>query len=57
MGTTTEPRKAVEVPVRVFGTDCDGKPFYENLTTVDVSLHGAKLRGYGRGSRLMRSSA
>jgi hypothetical protein len=45
MGTTTEPRKAVEVPVRVFGTDCDGKPFYENLTTIDVSLHGAKLRG------------
>ena len=45
MGTTTEPRKAVEVPVRVFGTDCDGKSFYENLTTVDVSLHGAKLRG------------
>jgi hypothetical protein len=40
-----EPRKAVEVPVRVFGTDSDGKPFSENLTTVDVSLHGAKLRG------------
>ena len=45
MGTSTEPRKPVEVPVRVFGTDCDGKPFSENLTTVDVSLHGAKLRG------------
>ena len=29
MGMTNEPRKAVEVPVRVFGTDCDGKPFYE----------------------------
>jgi hypothetical protein len=40
---TNEPRKAVEVPVRVFGTDCDGKPFYENLITVDVSLHEAKL--------------
>src|SRR5947209_17830818 len=45
MGTSTEPRKAVEVPVRVFGTDCDGRPFYERLTTVDVSLHRAKLRG------------
>jgi hypothetical protein len=45
MGTSTEPRKAVEVPVRVFGTDCDGRPFYERLTTVDVSLHQAKLRG------------
>jgi hypothetical protein len=44
-GITTEPRRAVEVPVRVFGTDCDGKPFSENLTTVDVSLHGTKLRG------------
>ena len=29
----------------VFGTDRDGKPFSENLTTIDVSLHGAKLRG------------
>jgi len=45
MGTSTEPRKAVEVPVRVFGIDCAGKPFSEHLTTVDVSLHGAKLRG------------
>lgn len=42
MGISNEPRKAVEVPVRVFGTDCDGKPFSENLTTVDVSLGGAK---------------
>lgn len=45
MDTTTEPRKAVEVPVRIFGTDHDGKPFSENLTTVDVSVNGAKLRG------------
>jgi hypothetical protein len=45
MGMTNEPRKAVEVPVRVFGTDCDGRPFYEHLTTVDVSLHQAKSRG------------
>jgi hypothetical protein len=45
MGNANEPRKAVEVPVRVFGTDCDGKPFSENVTTVDVSQHGVKLRG------------
>jgi hypothetical protein len=45
VGTANEPRKAVEVPVRVFGTDRDGKPFLENLVTVDVSLHGAKVRG------------
>jgi hypothetical protein len=38
MGISNEPRKAVEVPVRVFGTDCDGKPFSENLTTVDSQL-------------------
>ena len=45
MRVTNEPRKAVEVPVRIFGTDHDGKPFSENLITVDVSIHGAKLRG------------
>jgi len=45
MSISVEPRKAIEVPVRVFGTDCNGKPFYENLTTVDVSLRGAKLGG------------
>jgi hypothetical protein len=45
MGNANEPRKAVEVPVRVFGTDCDGKPFSENVTTVDVSQHGVKVRG------------
>jgi hypothetical protein len=26
-------------------TDCAVKPFSEHLTTIDVSLHGAKLRG------------
>lgn len=45
MGFKNEPRKTVEVPVRIFGTDHDGRPFSENLATVDVSVHGAKLRG------------
>jgi hypothetical protein len=45
MGIANQPRKAVEVPVRIFGTDHAGKPFSENLTTVDVSINGAKLRG------------
>lgn len=45
MRINNEPRKAVEVPVRIFGTDHDGKPFSENLATADVSVHGAKLRG------------
>ena len=31
--------------MRIFGTDRDGKIFSENLTTVDVSHSGAKLRG------------
>lgn len=45
MGNLNEPRKAVEVSVRVFGTDCDGKAFSENVITADVSQHGTKLRG------------
>jgi len=31
--------------VRIFGTDRDGKIFSENLTTLDVSQNGARLRG------------
>jgi hypothetical protein len=45
MGKRREPRKPVELPVRIFGTDGDGKIFSENLTTVDVSRNGAKLKG------------
>jgi hypothetical protein len=45
MGRRREPRKPVEVPVRIFGTDASGKIFSENVTTLDVSQHGAKLRG------------
>jgi hypothetical protein len=45
MGNPEEPRKPAEVSVRVFGTDQDGKPFSENVTTADVSQHGVKLRG------------
>jgi hypothetical protein len=44
MGQRREPRKP-EVPVRIFGTDSPGKIFSENVTTLDVSQHGAKLRG------------
>ena len=45
MGKRREPRKPVELPVRIFGTDCNGKIFSENLTTVDISQNGAKLQG------------
>jgi PilZ domain-containing protein len=45
MGKRCEPRTPVELPVRIFGTDKGGKIFSENVTTVDVSQRGAKLRG------------
>src|SRR5260370_39964829 len=45
MGKRREPRKPIEVPVRIFGTDSGGKIFSENVTTVDVSHNGAKLGG------------
>ena len=45
MGKRREPRKLVELPVRIFGTDRDGKIFSENLTTMDVSQNGARVKG------------
>jgi PilZ domain len=45
MGKRREPRKEVQVPVRIFGTDAQGKIFSENVTTVSVSHSGASLTG------------
>jgi hypothetical protein len=45
MGQRHEPRKPIEAPVRIFGTDAGGKIFSENVTTADASQHGVKLRG------------
>jgi hypothetical protein len=45
MGTRREPRVAVNLPVRLFGTDINGKPFSENVQTADVSRHGARVEG------------
>ena len=45
MGKRREPRKPIELPLRIFGTDHGGKIFSENVTTIDVSQHGTKLRG------------
>jgi len=45
MGKRSEPRKAVQVPVRIFGTDQQGRIFSETVNTVDVSRSGAKLTG------------
>lgn len=44
-GKRCEPRKPVEVSVRIFGTDRDGKIFSEAVTSADLSHHGARLRG------------
>ncbi len=44
-GKRCEPRKEVEVAVRIFGTDSNGKIFSEKATTVNVSRQGAELRG------------
>lgn len=45
MGLRREPRKAVEVSVRIFGTDSEGKIFSQNVTTLDVSQNGLRLAG------------
>ena len=45
MGKRSEPRKQVQVPVRIFGTDRQGRIFSETVATVDVSRSGVKLSG------------
>ncbi|PYV53876.1 MAG: hypothetical protein DMG98_19730 [Acidobacteria bacterium] len=45
MGNRREPRKAMEVSVRIFGTDYRGRMFSEIVTTVDVSHNGVQVRG------------
>jgi len=45
MGQRREPRKEMKIPVRVFGTDINGRPFSENISTENVSQEGAKLSG------------
>jgi hypothetical protein len=45
MGKRREPRIDTAVPVRIFGTDTNGRTFSEKLTTLNVSRHGAELGG------------
>lgn len=45
MGKRREPRKLERLPVRIFGTDANGRAFSENVFTVDVSREGARLTG------------
>lgn len=43
MATRREPRKEIRVAIRIFGTDIGGKPFTENVFTVNVSRSGAMV--------------
>jgi len=45
MGQRRQPRKPIQVPVRIVGTDSEGKIFSENVTTLDVSQTGVRLGG------------
>jgi hypothetical protein len=45
MGRRSQPRKSVEVPVRIFGTDTSGQIFSEKVLTVSVSRNGAEISG------------
>jgi hypothetical protein len=43
MGMRSEPRKDIEVPVRIFGTDKTGAVFSQKAITVNVSRNGVEL--------------
>lgn len=45
MGKRREPRTEAALPVRIFGTDADGRMFSEAVTTLDISRSGAKIKG------------
>jgi len=45
MGQRREPRTQISLPVRIFGTDVNGRLFSENVMTVDISREGACLDG------------
>lgn len=45
MGKRREPRHSIRIPVRIFGTDAEGKPFSENVHSFDISHQGARLDG------------
>lgn len=45
MGKRSEPRKDIQVPVRIFGTDCAGAVFSQKAVTVNISRTGVELAG------------
>jgi hypothetical protein len=48
MATRRELRKDVALSVRIYGTDAHGQVFSESVSTVNVSLEGAMLKGFQR---------
>jgi PilZ domain len=45
MGRRREPRKEIQAPVRIFGTNSSGQVFSESAVTVNISQQGAELSG------------
>jgi len=45
MGKRSEPRKEIQVPVRIFGTDSSGAVFSQKAVTVNISRNGVELAG------------
>ncbi len=43
MAKRREPRVELQLPIRVFGMDINGKAFSEEIVTIDVSRRGVKL--------------
>lgn len=45
MGKRSEPRKDIQVPVRIFGTDSAGAVFSQKAITINISRTGVELAG------------
>jgi hypothetical protein len=48
MTTRRQTRKEITLSVRIFGTDANGRPFSDCVSTVNVSLEGAMIEGLNR---------
>jgi len=45
MENKPEPRVDVDLLIRVWGMNAEGRPFFQNASARDISKHGAKLSG------------
>lgn len=45
MGQRSEPRKDIQIPVRIFGTDSAGAVFSQKAVTVNISRTGVEIAG------------